>query len=45
VDKESYDAILTVRDGRLSGGLITRHGCWDMTGCPGCARRITLEID
>ena len=32
VDKEPYDAILTVRDGRLSGGLITRHGCWDLTG-------------
>jgi len=32
VDKEAYDAIFTVRDGRLSGGLITRHGCWDLTG-------------
>lgn len=32
VDKESYDAIFTVQDGRLSGGLITRHGCWDLTG-------------
>lgn len=32
VDKEAYDAILTVRDGRLTGGLITRHGCWDVTG-------------
>lgn len=32
VDKEPYDAIFTVRDGRLSGGLISRHGCWDLTG-------------
>ena len=32
VDQEPYDAILTVRDGRLTGGLITRHGCWDLTG-------------
>ena len=32
VDKEPYDALFTVRDGRLSGGLITRHGCWDLTG-------------
>ena len=27
-----YDAIFTVRQGRLSGGLVTRHGCWDITG-------------
>lgn len=32
VDQEPYDAIFTVRNGRLSGGLITRHGCWDLTG-------------
>ena len=32
VDKEPYDALFTVRNGRLSGGLITRHGCWDLTG-------------
>lgn len=32
VDREPYDAIFTIRDGRLSGGLITRHGCWDLTG-------------
>ena len=32
VDQESYDAIFTVQDGRLSGGLITQHGCWDLTG-------------
>lgn len=32
VDQESYDAIFTVRDGQLFGGLITRHGCWDLTG-------------
>ena len=30
--QEPYDAIFTVQDGRLSGGLITRHGCWDLTG-------------
>ena len=32
VDKESYDAIFTIRQGRLHGGLVTRHGCWDLTG-------------
>ena len=32
VDKEPYDALFTVQDDRLSGGLITRHGCWDLTG-------------
>jgi len=32
VDQESYDAIFTVRDDHLTGGLITRHGCWDLTG-------------
>lgn len=32
VDKTPYDALFTVRDGHLSGGLITRHGCWDLTG-------------
>lgn len=32
VDLEPYDAIFTVREGRLSGGLITPHGCWDLTG-------------
>lgn len=32
VDKEPYDAIFTVRQGRLTGGLVTRHGCWDLTG-------------
>ncbi|MCI8971670.1 MAG: hypothetical protein HFF99_09430 [Oscillibacter sp.] len=32
VDQEPYDAIFTVRQGRLSGGLVTRHGCWDLTG-------------
>lgn len=31
-DKVSYDAIFTVHHGRLSGGLVTRHGCWDLTG-------------
>ncbi|MCI9330743.1 MAG: hypothetical protein HFG05_01030 [Oscillibacter sp.] len=32
VDKLPYDAIFTVHQGRLSGGLVTRHGCWDLTG-------------
>ena len=32
VDKEAYDAIFTVQQGRLAGGLVTRHGCWDLTG-------------
>lgn len=32
VDKTPYDAIFTIQDGRLSGGLISRHGCWDLTG-------------
>jgi len=32
VDQEPYDAIFTVENGRLTGGLITRHGCWDLTG-------------
>ena len=32
VDKEPYDAIFTVQQGRLAGGLVTRHGCWDLTG-------------
>jgi len=31
-DKEPYDAIFTIRQGRLTGGLITPHGCWDLTG-------------
>lgn len=32
VDKEPYDAIFTVCQGRLTGGLVTAHGCWDLTG-------------
>ncbi len=32
VDKEPYDAIFTVSGRNLAGGLITRHGCWDLTG-------------
>lgn len=32
VEKEPYDAIFTVHQGRLAGGLVTRHGCWDLTG-------------
>ena len=43
VDKEPYDAIFTVRDGRLTGGLITRHGCWDMTGVRAAASRLDSE--
>lgn len=31
-DKIAYDAIFTVSQGRLTGGLVTRHGCWDLTG-------------
>lgn len=31
-DKVPYDAIFTVHQGRLVGGLVTRHGCWDLTG-------------
>lgn len=32
VDQEPYDAIFSVRQGRLTGGLVTNHGCWDLTG-------------
>lgn len=32
VDKEPYDAIFTVRQGRLFGGLVTSRGCWHLTG-------------
>ena len=32
VDKTPYDALFTIQDGRLTGGLITRDGCWDLTG-------------
>lgn len=35
--KEDYDAIFTVCQGRLSGGLVTRHGCWDLTGVQAAA--------
>ena len=31
-EKVPYDAIFTVRQGRLAGGLVTCHGCWDLTG-------------
>ena len=39
--KEPYDAIFTIRQGRLSGGLVTSHGCWDLTGVEtaGAARK------
>lgn len=45
VDKESYDAILTVRDGRLTSGLITRHGCWDLTGVRAVPAASRLETE
>lgn len=45
VDKEPYDAILTVRDGRLSGGIITRHGCWDLTGVQDVPAALHLETE
>lgn len=45
VDKESYDAVFTVRDGRLSGGLITRHGCWDLTGVQDVPAASHLETE
>lgn len=32
VDKEPYDAIFTIKQGRLASGMVTRHGCWDLTG-------------
>lgn len=32
VEKEPYDGIVTLKDGKLHGGLFTPHGCWDMTG-------------
>ena len=45
VNKESYDAVFTVRDGRLSGGLITRHGCWDLTGVQDVPAASHLETE
>lgn len=45
VDQESYDAILTVRNGRLTGGLITRHGCWDLTGVRSIPAASRLETE
>ena len=32
VDAEPYDAIFTIQDGHLSGGVVTRRGCWDLIG-------------
>ncbi|MBQ7778175.1 MAG: hypothetical protein IJ396_04650 [Oscillibacter sp.] len=32
VGKEPYDGIVTLKGGKLLGGLFTPHGCWDMTG-------------
>ena len=31
-EKVPYDAIFSINQGRLSGGLVTRYGCWDLTG-------------
>lgn len=31
-EKVPYDAIFSLRQGRLTGGLVTRYGCWDFTG-------------
>lgn len=45
VDKEPYDAIITVQNGRLSGGLITRHGCWDLTGVRSIPAASHLETE
>ena len=45
LDKEPYDAIFTVEDGRLSGGLITRHGCWDLTGVQTVAAASRLKTE
>lgn len=45
VDQEPYDAIFTVREGRLSGGLITRHGCWDLTGVRAVAAASPLDTE
>lgn len=30
--QEFYDAIFSIHSGRLNGGLISRYGCWDLTG-------------
>ena len=31
---EPFDALFTIRDGRLAGGIITACGCWDLSGVP-----------
>lgn len=36
-------AIFTVCQGRLSGGLVTRHGCWDLTGVEAAGARREAE--
>lgn len=38
-DKVPFDAIFTISQGRLTGGLVTRHGCWDLTGVEAAASR------
>ena len=45
VDKEPYDAIFTVRDGRLRGGLVSRHGCWDLSGVRVAPAATRLKTD
>ena len=32
--KEPYDGLLTVHSGRLTGGIITDCGWWDLSGVP-----------
>lgn len=47
VNEEPYDAIFTVKQGSLTGGVITRHGCWDLTGVqtvPAGSRSKSKEI-
>lgn len=31
-ERDPYDGILVLKDGKLRGGLFTPYGCWDMTG-------------
>ena len=32
VGDEGYGGIVAMENGRLTGGLVTRHGCWEITG-------------
>lgn len=38
-EKVPYDAIFTIGQGRLTGGLVTQYGCWDLTGVEAAAVR------